>query len=81
MNAHRKILFCLLLLFIFSPELWAWSGKVVGVSDGDTITVLHNGKGVKIRLYGVDTPEKRQAFWKKAKKFTSFDFEIQIVDG
>ena len=51
--------------------LWAWPGKVVGISDGDTITVLHNGRGVKIRLYGVDTPEKRQAFGKKAKQFTS----------
>ncbi len=36
-------------------------GKVVGVSDGDTITVLHNGKGERIRLHGIDCPEKRQA--------------------
>ena len=48
-----------------------WSGLVVGVIDGDTISVLHDGKGEKIRLYGIDTPEKRQAFGKKAKKFTS----------
>ena len=44
---------------------------VVGVTDGDTITVLHEGKGEKIRLYGIDTPEKDQAFGKKAKQFTS----------
>ena len=48
-----------------------WSGLVVGVTDGDTITVLHEGKGEKIRLYGIDTPEKGQAFGKKAKQFTS----------
>jgi endonuclease YncB( thermonuclease family) len=48
-----------------------WSGMVVGISDGDTITVLHGGKGEKIRLYGIDTPEKGQAFGKKAKQFTS----------
>ena len=48
-----------------------WSGLVVGISDGDTITVLHEGKGEKIRLYGIDTPEKGQAFGKKAKQFTS----------
>ena len=48
-----------------------WHGMVVGISDGDTITVLHNGKGEKIRLYGIDTPEKRQAFGKRAKQFTS----------
>ena len=44
-----------------------WFGLVVGVSDGDTITVLHEGKGEKIRLYGIDTPEEHQAFGKKAK--------------
>ena len=71
MNIGRKILFCLLLILVFPMALYAWTGKVVGISDGDTITVLHNGKGVKIRLYGIDTPEKRQAFGKKAKQFTS----------
>jgi len=58
-----------------------WSGKAVGVSDGDTITVLHDGKGEKIRLYGIDTPEKRQAFGKKAKQFTSsmvFDKTVEV---
>jgi len=46
-------------------------GRVVSVSDGDTITVLHNGKGERIRLHGIDCPEKRQAFGKRAKQFTS----------
>jgi endonuclease YncB( thermonuclease family) len=49
----------------------AWSGLVVGVPDGDRITVLHEGKGEMIRLYGVDTPEIGQAFGKRAKQFTS----------
>ncbi len=48
-----------------------FSGRVVGVSDGDTITVMHNGKGERIRLHGIDCPEKRQAFGKRAKQFTS----------
>jgi endonuclease YncB( thermonuclease family) len=48
-----------------------WQGKVVGVSDGDTITVMHDGKGERIRLYGIDCPEKRQAFGKRAKQFAS----------
>ncbi len=38
-----------------------FTGRVVGVADGDTITVLHNGKGERIRLHGIDCPEKRQA--------------------
>ncbi len=32
---------------------------------------MHNGKGEKIRLYGVDCPEKNQSFGTKAKRFTS----------
>jgi micrococcal nuclease len=57
---------------VFLPgRFWAWSGKVVGVTDGDTITVLHAGRGEGIRLYGIDCPEKRQAFGSKAKQATS----------
>jgi len=59
------------LILISALYSYAFQGKVVGVSDGDTITVMHNGTGEKIRLYGIDTPEKRQDFGTKAKKFTS----------
>ncbi|MCH8040150.1 MAG: thermonuclease family protein [Nitrospinae bacterium] len=48
-----------------------FTGKVVGVADGDTITVLHNGKSERIRLNGIDCPEKRQAYGKAAKQFAS----------
>ena len=49
---------------LLSTEIRAddFSGPVVGISDGDTITVLHDGKGEKIRLNGIDAPEKGQAF-------------------
>ncbi len=51
------------LALITSQTLAAdFTGRVVGASDGDTITVLHNGKGERIRLHGIDCPEKRQAF-------------------
>lgn len=53
-------------LSVTSSTAATWSGKVIGISDGDTITVLRNRVPVKIRLYGIDTPEKRQAFGKKA---------------
>jgi endonuclease YncB( thermonuclease family) len=39
-----------------------FTGKVVGITDGDTLAVMHNGHGEKIRLNGIDYPEKRQAF-------------------
>ncbi len=58
---------------------------MVGVSDGDTITVLHNGKGERIRLHGIDCPEKRQAFGNRAKQFTynlvfAKTVSVQFVD-
>ncbi len=44
-------------------------GLVVGVSDGDTITVLDQQKNTyKIRLQGIDAPEKKQAFGEKSKQ-------------
>jgi endonuclease YncB( thermonuclease family) len=53
------------------PNLsWAWSGEVIGVTDGDTIIVVRKGKQVRIGLYGIDTPEKGQPFGKKANQFT-----------
>lgn len=46
--------------------------KCIGVSDGDTITVLtRNKKQYKIRLAHIDCPEKGQPFGKAAKQFTS----------
>ena len=39
--------------------------------DGDTIEVLHNGSPLRVRLYGIDTPERRQDFGATAKQFTS----------
>jgi endonuclease YncB( thermonuclease family) len=44
---------------------------VIGISDGDSLTVLNGNKRVQIRLYGIDCPEAGQAFAKKAKQFTS----------
>lgn len=47
-------------------------GRVVGVADGDTITVLDNTKTqYKIRLAGIDAPEKSQSFDNVSKKSLS----------
>ena len=73
------VLCSLIVLFLISSAL-AWTGKVVGVSDGDTIKVLQDGKQVKIRLYGIDTPEKVQSFGRKAKKFTTNFAANKMVD-
>ena len=49
----------------------SWSGKVVGISDGDTITVMHENRAVKIRLSEIDCPESGQPFGRAAKRLTS----------
>ncbi len=47
-------------------------GRVVGVSDGDTITVLDDTRTQhRIRLVGIDAPEKRQAFGQASKQSLS----------
>lgn len=47
-------------------------GKVVGVADGDTITVLDDNHAQhKIRLAGIDAPEKAQPFGQTSKQSLS----------
>ena len=48
-----------------------FSGKCIGVTDGDTIKVLRSGQETKIRLEGIDCPESGEPFSAKAKKLTS----------
>ena len=48
------------------------TGRVVGVADGDTITVLDADMVQhKIRLAGIDAPEKKQAFGNRSKESLS----------
>ena len=48
-----------------------FAGRVVRVLDGDTIEVLHNYHPERIRLSGIDYPEKGQAYGQRAKQATS----------
>jgi micrococcal nuclease len=59
------------LLLSGNVPLDEYSGRVVSVLDGDTIEVFHQGKAERIRLAGIDCPEKGQAFGKVAKWATS----------
>jgi micrococcal nuclease len=54
-----------------SKPLSTAGDKVIAVKDGDTIDLLRNGKTIKVRLYGIDSPEKAQDYGQKAKDFTS----------
>ena len=66
-----------LLLFVLAAVVTTaqgaeYSGKVVGVSDGDTLTLLTAEKQqVKIRLGEIDTPESKQPYGERAKQALS----------
>lgn len=71
----RGIFFVWIFVVLFPVTVFAkpfmFSGRVVGVHDGDTITVLRDDHAEKIRLAEIDCPELRQAFGTRAKQFTS----------
>lgn len=48
-----------------------WTGKVIAVADGDTVTVFNGATKTKVRLHGIDTPESQQAFGRRAKEYTT----------
>ncbi len=58
-------------------------GKVVGIQDGDTITLLDPlNHPYRIRLLGIDAPEKNQPFGKVAKQVLSdriFGKQVQVM--
>ena len=62
-------------------SLQTLEGRVVGVADGDTITVLDAGnRQTRIRLQGIDAPESSQAFGQASKRgLSDLVFERQVV--
>ncbi len=67
-----------IILFIISVSLLSFqaittiNGKIVGVTDGDTVKLLTaDFTEIKVRLEGIDCPEKNQAFGQKAKQYAS----------
>src|SRR5436190_24241860 len=67
-----RLCLCLILSFVASvladdPSM-PFTGKVVKVTDGDTIHVLLDKETHKIRLLHIDAPESKQAFGTKANK-------------
>lgn len=68
----KKLLIAIALLMPLTASAAEWTGKVVGVSDGDTLTVLNpQNKPVKIRLVEIDAPEKTQDFGQRSKQSLS----------
>src|SRR5215471_1613957 len=62
----------LFLLALAATSLLAedFTGRVVGISDGDTIRVMHEGRAERVRLWGIDTPDSGSPGASGAKQFT-----------
>jgi len=55
----------------FHSVVFAFTGLVVKITDGDTIQVLHDGKPERIRLVGIDCPERGEPYSEQATQLTS----------
>ena len=60
---------------------WFLNGHVVGVSDGDTITVLDDAKTQhKVRFAGIDAPENGQVFAEESRRsLSALVFQKQVA--
>jgi endonuclease YncB( thermonuclease family) len=77
----RPILTAALLLLALTGSTLAEQLKVVSISDGDTFTGIDSlNRQVKVRLHGIDAPEKAQAFGNVARKALGDLIEGRMVE-
>lgn len=87
---HRKqlslilgVLLLLILSISYPQNEQALVGKIVGVHDGDTITLLTEDKqNIKIRLSQIDAPESKQPYGSASKKMLSdmvFERRVSVL--
>jgi micrococcal nuclease len=71
-HCRRGLYLWILGLFLLPllAEAEQFTGKVVGICTGDTLSVLRSDRVVRVRLYGVACPERRQAFGTQARQYT-----------
>lgn len=69
----QRVLFLVASLICFTPPAFAetLTARVVGVTDGDTITVLLYGRQQQVRLSDIDAPESGQPFGSNSKQSLS----------
>lgn len=69
---NRVLVFIALAVLTTTSNADTLTGRVVGIADGDTLTLLDaNNNQHKIRLSGIDSPEKGQPFGQACKKSLS----------
>ncbi|HGX3953885.1 TPA: thermonuclease family protein [Escherichia coli] len=73
-----------IMIVVFPVASWGnsttFEAKVVKIVDGDTITALDaQNTTIKIRMYGIDAPESKQAFGQKAKQALTTAIATKIV--
>lgn len=74
MKRHLFLLLLTLGCILYSPEAFAqkFQVKVVRISDGDTFVGLNRDNlQIKFRIWGIDAPEKKQAYGTKSKEYLS----------
>ena len=79
----KNFLYIFLLCFISNNSVYSEDiyGKVVSITDGDTVIIVSDKKQIKVRLAEIDTPEKNQPYGKKAKRALSdliFNKEVEV---
>ncbi|HQU50638.1 MAG TPA: thermonuclease family protein [Casimicrobiaceae bacterium] len=68
-DARRFALALAALVAVAAPPSFAdFSGRVVAVADGDTITVRDGARDVHVRLWGIDAPERGQPWSKRSRQ-------------
>jgi micrococcal nuclease len=86
MNMKWLFLFSLIFLLSCNADVSTnsskeLSGKVVSIADGDTFTLLTgDNRQVKVRLHGIDCPEKKQDYGTVARqKLSDLVFQRQVT--
>lgn len=79
-----------LALFFFGLSILApvHAHKIVGIADGDTVTILVVDRPLKVKLANIDAPDKGQPFWRESKQSLAelcagkdAEYREQDIDG